>query len=226
MRQTKRKSESIHGNVVSENRTISSIQYAAGYGYDLDKNLTQITYPSGLLVSYQRDAQGRVVGITSKLNVTASTVTLASGGQYLPFGSMNALAQGNGVQMTYSYDQDYRLTRIQAGAAQDLTIGYDAASHIASLTDGVTPSLTQTFQYDLVGRVTNGVGTYGNDSYTYDAAGNRLTRSLVNGGATSTTYTYTSTNTQLAQAVTGSTTLKYAYDANGALLSRKLGNTT
>ncbi|MES0095395.1 RHS repeat domain-containing protein, partial [Mesorhizobium sp. M0030] len=82
MRQTKRKSESIHGNVVSENRTISSIQYAAGYGYDLDKNLTQITYPSGLLVSYQRDAQGRVVGITSKLNVTASTVTLASGGQY------------------------------------------------------------------------------------------------------------------------------------------------
>ncbi|WP_352498955.1 RHS repeat-associated core domain-containing protein, partial [Mesorhizobium sp. M0030] len=28
------------------------------------------------------------------------------------------------------------------------------------------------------------------------------------------------------QAVTGSTTLKYAYDANGALLSRKLGNTT
>jgi len=70
------------------------------------------------------------------------------------------------------------------------------------------------------------VGTYGNDSYTYDVAGNRLTRSLVNGGATSTTYTYTSTNTQLAQAVTGSTTLKYAYDANGALLSRKLGNTT
>ncbi|MER9908815.1 MULTISPECIES: DUF6531 domain-containing protein, partial [unclassified Mesorhizobium] len=71
-----------YGNLVSENRTISSVQYTTGYGYDLDKNLTQITYPSGLLVSYQRDAQGRVVGITSKLNVTASTVTLASGGQY------------------------------------------------------------------------------------------------------------------------------------------------
>ncbi|MER9934337.1 RHS repeat-associated core domain-containing protein [Mesorhizobium sp. M0088] len=215
-----------YGNVVSENRTISSVQYATGYGYDLDKNLTQITYPSGLVISYQRDAQGRIVGITSKLNATASTVTLALGGQHLPFGSLGALTLGNGVQMTYSFDQDYRLTRIQAGAAQDLTVGYDAASHVTSLTDGVTPTLTQTVQYDLGGRVTNGVGSYGNDSYTYDAAGNRLTRSLVNGGATSTTYTYTSTNTQLAQTVTGSTTLKYAYDANGALLSRKNGNTT
>ncbi|RWM12892.1 MAG: hypothetical protein EOR72_20465 [Mesorhizobium sp.] len=216
-----------YGNVVSENRTISSVQYVTGYGYDLDKNLTQITYPSGLIVGYQRDAQGRVVGITSKLNATASTVTLASAGQYLPFGSMSTLTLGNGVSMTYSFDQDYRLTRIQAGTNQDLTIGYDAASHVASLTDAVSPSLTQTFQYDLVGRVTNGVGAYGNDTYTYDAGGNRKTRSLVNGGTTtSTTYTYTSSNTQLASAVTGSATLNYAYDANGALLTRKLGNTT
>jgi RHS repeat-associated protein len=74
--------------------------------------------------------------------------------------------------------------------------------------------------------VTQGVGPYGTDNYTYDAMGNRLTRSLVNGATTSTTYTYTSTKTQLASAATGATTLSYTYDANGARTAIKKGNQT
>jgi hypothetical protein len=95
------------------------------------------------------------------------------------------------------------------------------------IADAVSPSLSQTFQYDLLGRVTQGVGPYGTDNYTYDAVGNRLTRSLVNGGTTtSTTYTVISTNHQLASTGSGGVTLSYTYDVTGARTAIKKGNTT
>jgi RHS repeat-associated protein len=131
---------------------------------------------------------------------------------------------------TASFDLDYRLTRTQAAgssAVQDLTLGYDGADNISSVADAVSPNLSQTFQYDLLGRVTQGVGPYGTDNYTYDAVGNRLTRSLVNGGTTtSTTYTIASSNNQLASTASGGVTLSYTYDANGARTAIKKGNQT
>ena len=217
-----------YGNRASEKRTIAAIVYNTGYGYDLAGNVTKITYPSGFIVNYQRDALGRISGVTTQANSSAAQVALASSIGYLPFGTMQSATLGNGVQVTNSYDLDYRLAGIQAmGSAtvQNLTLGYDGASNISAITDAVTANLSQTFQYDLLGRVTQGTGVYGTDNYTYDALGNRLTRSLVNGATTTTTYTYTAANTQLLKAVTGATTLNYAYDANGSRLTVKNGNT-
>ena len=216
-----------YGNRITETRTIATVTYTTGYGYDLAGKLTQMTYPSGRIVSYQRDTLGQVSGITTKANSAAAPVTLASNVSYLPFGPQKAATLGNGVQLTDSYDADYRLTGRQAvGAAtlQNLTLGYDGASNITSISDGVAANLSQTYQYDLVGRVKQGTGGWGTDNYTYDALGNRLTRNLVNSATTAVTYTYTAANTRLATAVQGSTTLTYGYDANGALLTRKIGN--
>jgi RHS repeat-associated protein len=218
-----------YGNRITEKRTIAGITYTTSYAYDLAGNVSRITYPSGLIVDYQRDARGLVSGVTMRASSTASPVALASNIGYVPFGGPQSATLGNGVQLTRSYDLDYRLSSVQAtGAAtvQNLTLSYDPASNISAIADGVSGSLSQTFQYDLLGRVTKGTGPYGTDSYTYDALGNRLTRSLVNGTTTSTTYTYTSTNTRLATAATGATTLSYTYDATGAITARKAGNTT
>lgn len=218
-----------YGNRIAEKRTIGSVVYNTSYAYDLAGNLTQITYPSGMVVNYQRDSLGQVSGVTMQANAAANPVTLASSITYRPFGGMQSATLGNGVALLDDYDLDYRLSRIRAtgaSALQDLTIGYDPASNISGITDAVNASYSQTFQYDLVGRVTQGVGPYGTDNYTYDALGNRATRSLVNGTTTSTTYTYTATNTQLLKAVTGATTLNYTYDANGSRLTLKNGNTT
>ena len=107
-----------------------------------------------------------------------------------------------------------------------MTLGYDPASNVTAITDAVTANLSETYQYDLVGRVKQGTGLWGSDNYTYDAMGNRLTRSLVNGSTVNTSYTYTSTKTQLASTTTGGTTLSYTYAADGSLTARKLGNTT
>jgi RHS repeat-associated protein len=218
-----------YGNRIADKRTIGTVVYNTGYGYDLAGSLTKITYPSGMIVNYQRDSLGQVSGVTMQANATANPVTLASSISYRPFGAMQAGTLGNGAALLNDYDLDYRLARIRAtgsSALQDLTLGYDSASNISSISDALNAGYNQTLQYDLDGHVTQGVGPYGTDNYTYDLLGNRLTRSLVNGTTTATTYTYTTTNTQLLKAVTGSTTLNYAYDANGSRLTLKNGNTT
>jgi RHS repeat-associated protein len=218
-----------YGNRVSEKRTIAGIAYTTTYGYDLAGNLTRIAYPSGLIANYQRDSLGQVANVTLQTNTAAAPTSLASGIAYMPFGGMLNATLGNGVQIANVYDYDYRLYSTQAtGSAlvQKLTFGYDAASNISGITDGIAANLSQTFTYDPLGRVTKGTGAFGTDNYTYDALGNRLTRSLVNGTNTSSTYTYTSTNTRLATAATGSSTLSYTYDAAGSITARKLGNTT
>jgi len=218
-----------YGNRASEKRTIGTVAYTTGYGYDLAGNVTRIAYPSGLVVNYQRDSRGQVSGVTIQADAAAPATPLASNILYLPFGGMQSATLGNGVQLTNGYDLDYRLATIQAAGAttlQNITLSYDPASNVSSIADGVTASLGQTFQYDLLGHVTKGTGAFGTDNYTYDAMGNRLTRSLVNGTTTSTTYSYTSTSTRLATAATGSSSLSYTYDAMGSVTARKLGNTT
>lgn len=217
-----------YGNRISEKRTIGTNVYTTGYDYDLAGNLTRVTYPSGMIVNFQRDGLGNVSGVTMQQGAAGSPVTLASGIAYMPFGPLQSATLGNGIQLTNSFDLDYRLTRMRAAGAatvQDLSFGYNAAGHVNSVTDAVSAGLSQTFDYDLLGRVTRGTGGFGTDNYTYDAVGNRLTRSLVNGATTSTTYTYTSSNNQLATMTTGSTVLSFTYDANGARASVKAGKT-
>ena len=218
-----------YGNRVAETRTVAGLTYATSYGYDLAGQLTRITYPSGAIVNYQRDTLGQVSGVTWQAGSTATPISLAGAITYLPFGPMKTATLGNGVQLTDSYDADYRLTGRQAvGTAtlQSLTLGYDGAGNITAITDGVAANLSQTYQYDLVGRVKQGTGGWGTDNYTYDGMGNRLTRSLVNSNTTSISYTYTAANTRLATAVQGATTLSYAYAADGSLLTRKIGTAT
>lgn len=147
-----------YGNTVSVTRTISGVQYVTSYEYDLAGNVTQCVYPSGLIVNYQRDALGHIAAVTAQANAGAGTVTLATNVDYLPFGPMSQLTLGDGQLVTYDYDADYRVTGIAATGLQALTLTYDPASNISSIADGVNVNRSQTFQYDLKGRVTNATG--------------------------------------------------------------------
>lgn len=216
-----------YGNRISEKRVIAGVNYTTGYAYDLAGNLTKIAYPSGLIVNYQRDALGQVSGVTVQKDGNSAPTTVASNISYLPFGPMQNLTFGNGVQLTDSHDLDYRLSRTQATgsvAVQDLTLGYDGADNIVSIADAVSPNLSETFQYDPLGRVTQGTGAWGTDNYSYDAVGNRLSHSLTSDGATaSTSYSYARGSNQLASESTGGLTSLYKYDLAGSLLSGKTG---
>ena len=48
------------GNIASDQRVISSVTYTTSYQYDDANNVSSITYPSGRVVDYTRDAAGQI----------------------------------------------------------------------------------------------------------------------------------------------------------------------
>jgi RHS repeat-associated protein len=141
--------------------------------------------------------------------------TLAQSLSYKPFGPLTGLTYGNGITTFYTYDRDYRLTDlVSVGNAfvQNLTFGYDGASNITSITDGVDNTRSQTFGYDANNRLTSASGIYGSLSSIYDADGNRTSLSSPAG---STSYSYASTSNKLLSTTSGNTARSLTYTANG-----------
>src|SRR6266851_2843458 len=105
------------GNVVQETHVVGGQSYISSYAYDLADHVAQVTYPSGRIASYSRDAMGRTNGVTTQANSLAAPVTVASGATYAPFGPLTALTYGNGLSLSATYDQDYQPSaRLVTGA--------------------------------------------------------------------------------------------------------------
>ena len=193
------------GRMIQEDRTVLGIAYTTQYTYNDNHDLTVITYPGGRTVSFQYDDAGRAVSVETANG--GSPLTLASSGTYLPFGPLSGLTFGNGVTMTRAFDQRYRLTSRDFVGSNYLTVA-------------LSERLPQAFLYDDMNRVTSANVTPGQSAYTYDTAGNRLTRTL---GTESDTYTYDSVTGRL-QSVSGTNATTLTYDASGRTTS--LGSLT
>src|SRR6185437_3067938 len=207
------------GNVVQETRTIDLTTYVTAYAYDLADHVVQITYPSGRVVSYTRDAMGRVTDVATQASSATVPVAVVSGAAYAPFGPLTALSYGNGLSLSVTYDRDYQpQSRLVTGAetVQDLSYGVDADGDITGITDLVAATRSQTFQYDALNRLTFANGLYGALAYGYDSVGNRTSQS---GGTTNLaeTYSYAANSNQLASVANGTATRSLAYSATGAL---------
>ena len=185
------------GRLIQEDRTVLGVVYTTQYAYNDNHDLTVVTYPSGRTVTYQYDAAGRAVSVETASG--GSPTTLASSGTYLPFGPLSGLALGNGVTMTRAFDLRYRMTSRDFAGSNYLTVA-------------MTERLPQVFAYDDMNRLTSAQGTYGQANYTYDTAGNRLTRTL---NTASDAYTYDSGVTGRLQSVTGTNATTLTYDASG-----------
>jgi len=92
----------------------------------------------------------------------------------------------------YTYDTLNRLTGLQNFQSQNFTFNYDSLNRLASLLrpNGVNTS----YAYDSVSRLLSvlhqaGTNTLDGASYTYDSAGNRLTKTDLPSSTTS-NYTY------------------------------------
>jgi RHS repeat-associated protein len=145
---------------------------------------------------YQRDAQGRVTGITypgslfvsyeygrDRLNAIRANfpgeqvATVLSDIRYQPFGAIAGWKYGNGLDRNYNYDLDGHVNGISAGdnqsVVQSLTLGRDSEGLINAITNGVTGNMSQTYAYDALGRLTTVRGNQADEDLGYDATGNR-----------------------------------------------------
>ena len=105
--------------------------------------------------------------------------TFLSNAVYEPFGPLQSFSYGNGLNLTRSYDADYRLTGITlapaTGAALlNLGFSWQTDGRLSGVTDSAGTGRAASYTYTNSGRVLTGVssGLWGGDTYAYDPNGN------------------------------------------------------
>lgn len=160
------------GNIIQQSYVINGTPYAVGYGYNKDRAINSITYPSGLAVSLTRDKIGNITGVTVNSNGTPSTI--ASAIAYLPFGPMKSLTFGNGGQLTRTYDKAYQLTQQVVTGVSDDHYLYDKLGNITQFISKDEPTKSKDYVYDAISRLTSMKSQLETEGFSYDANGNRL----------------------------------------------------
>ena len=201
-----------HGRLASETRVIGAATFLTQYGYDPLGRLTSITYPSGLLLTYTLDALGRISGITSTRNGQAAS--LLSNVTYEPFGEVASFTFGNGQTSTRSRDKDGRINGYTL-ANQSHSITWDDASRITGLTATANNTLTQTYGYDNLDRLTGVATPITAYAYDYDLVGNRVSQTT---GVNTTTTAMAATSNRIASITPATGSVRSVIsDANGAI---------
>jgi len=171
-----------------------------------------MTYPSGRVLSYTYDSSGRVNTIGSRSSTEGSEL-IASNITRLPFGPVEKLALGNGIERKREYDQDYRIESMLESSAFSRNFKFDTINNITAITDSIVPDNSQLMTYDELYRLDFATGTYGERTYAYDEIGNRQSlTSLVEGNTKNETYEYENQSHRLTSVVSDRV---FQYDAVG-----------
>lgn len=189
------------------------------YAYDDFGRLASQTYPSGRAVNYGYAAQGHLDSVTL-VYPDGTTQTIVHNIKYLPFGPIESFDYGNGLNLTRSFDLDYRLVEQVVSGILQSSYHHDSVGNIIRWRDLLDTGRDQLFEYDALDRLTSASGVYGDLGYSYDATGNRL--SITDGFQTE-IYNYTP-NTHRLQQILGSVTDSRSYDAAGNTVQNLIGS--
>ncbi|TNJ34494.1 RHS repeat-associated core domain-containing protein [Arenimonas terrae] len=201
------------GNVVRKLQSVTGTPDATvGYTHNAANRLVAMTYPSGAVVTYQRDAAGRITGVMAQPTAGSAAVTVVSDVDYLPFGPATGVTFGNGRTLDRTYDGNYGIAAIADSAVDGLALDYtlDAVGNVTGLDERLAGggTATRSIDYDALDRLEalkNGATPI--QAFTYDATGNRQSKTA----GTTEAYTYPTTSHRLTQ--TGATAR--GYDAAG-----------
>lgn len=166
------------GRITRSTEKRGALRFVTLYAYDAAGVLTKITLPSGRVVTYELNPNKQVNKITA--NIGGTPQILASRISYLPFGNIESLVYGNGLNLTNSYNTAYQLTVKKVGTLMNESYSYDASGNIT--VKGVAH-----YDYDALDRMLHENSAAGIYDYSYDAIGNRLTG---NENGTNSVYSY------------------------------------
>ncbi len=210
------------------------------YSYDERGRPAAVTYPGGDTISYTYDPRGNRTSVTTPSGTTTYTydaanrltsVTDPSGRTttytYDANGNRASVTYPNGTTAHYTYDSLNRLAYLENRKADGEVISsyfYTLGPAGNRLNVAEHNGRVVNYTYDALYRLTreeiidpeNGNETI---EYTYDAKGNRLTKTDNNG---TTSYTYDANDRLVSEAGPGYTRT-YTYDANGNTITRTAG---
>jgi RHS repeat-associated protein len=209
------------GHLISE---IKARGHVITYTYDLAGNRTAVETSAGV-TRYTYDALNRMASITAP---DGGTTTYA----YDSVGNLSATTLPNGIVTTYDYDALHRVTQVESRRGNgDLVASYaytlDATGRRTQVVEGHS-GRTVRYDYDALYRlisetVTDPINGTNIISYTYDAVGNRLTKTDSVAGPT--TYIYDSNDRLLIENEPDGPS-HYSYDSNGSLVLKEGPNET
>ena len=176
------------------------------YDYYADGQLKKLTLPRGGEYTSTYDEAGR-------LDTETDPLGKVTGYDYDAEGRTTLLTRPSGQTITASYDAAGRQTQT-IGGGTTRTFGYDDAGKIT--TAGVTgdATLARSFGYNNRGLMERSTDSFGDTTYSYDAA-KRLTGTTAPTGPT-TTFTY-DTSRGLLATIRGVTNRDFSYNSAGQL---------
>ncbi|MFC4160901.1 RHS repeat-associated core domain-containing protein [Chitinimonas lacunae] len=225
------------GHITTKTQILGTLTHSIAYRWAADDQLSGLTTPSGRKIDYQLK-NGQIVGITLDGKPLLTTVA------YHPNGAPQGWSWANGLHHTRLFDKAERLYRIESAGIIAKLLTFDAAGNVDKIDDLLDKTRNQDFGYDDLDRLISEMSAGRNDSYQYDANGNRTLMSR-NGAATpyaidaasnkltsvaSQARTYATTGHLLSdgaktfqydsaermiRATVGGTTYQYAYNALG-----------
>jgi RHS repeat-associated protein len=193
------------------------------YGYDVDGDVTGITFPLGSgatwastdTAAYSYDHADQLASVTD-FNGHTSNVTVSADGLPTAF---TLGASGDTVSTSYAAnDAPSSITLGNGSTLQEFAYSDAPSGGILSETDTPSSALSPAdYVYDAQSRVTSDTpGSGGAKSYVEDASGNLTTTPTGASG----TYDYAS---ELTSSALSGTTTSYTYDASGNRLGASVG---
>jgi YD repeat-containing protein len=209
------------GEVTRLVRVRDAAQVDTQYQHDVSEQLAQVSGPGTTPArTWIYDGAGQLLSDTQPESGTTTYVHNAAGQLTQRTDAMNQVA-------TYSYDQDQRLRTVDLpGAADDLTITYDAIGRVVSQ---ATPTASTTYTHDNAGRVKTRTDVVSGQTfvstYGYDAK-SRLT-SLTYPSGRQVTYEYDTFNRLSVVRQQGTVFADtFTYDGSSRLISYRTGPVT
>lgn len=159
------------GNILGEQRTISSIQKTISYTYNLDSSIASITYPSGHTVSYTYTGAQRPSSVVDSGGGVNYVLPPTSGPNYAPIGSLASAIFGKtgsfgGITEALTYNNRLQWNTVQASSSNGTLLNWQYCYY--PLQSGVCPSTPSGINNDTVGTIFNNVDNGRTQTFTYD----------------------------------------------------------
>ncbi|MFE7114595.1 DUF6531 domain-containing protein [Streptomyces sp. NPDC057654] len=184
------------------------------FTYDTELRLVGVTNPQGRTWRYAYDPAGRLTAETDFNGATRTYELDAAGG-------LVARSNTLGERLTYTLDPLGRpVEQRDETSGETTTYVYDAAG---SLIRTANQAATVFLERDPLGRVLSEAVNDRTVSSTYDAVGNRTSRTTPSGHTS--TWTYDAASRPVSMATEGGA-LSFSYDAAGRETRRRLGEFT
>jgi RHS repeat-associated protein len=177
---------------------------ATSLGYDLDGNLTKVTYPSGAAIVRTYNGNDQLTQVTDKYKTSSGAAASLSDSYTYTGALVYRRTDQAGNVTTYSYDPLNRLkSAITTAGPNPSTYSYTLDGNGNILTEDQNGAKT-TYTYDLVNEILTGGGS----SYGYDQVGDMTS----NGSNWSASYNALGQMTSMTK---NGTTTNYTYLGEG-----------